>query len=593
MASEVTIDRPERWDHPFDPTLSKDDVRWLLKLHPFHSMDASAFPQSAALEEILRNDSRIRVYEPGDVILREGEYAASAFIVLEGQVRTLLLRLEDSQREKSTKQPLSWLSLLKDSMKRWPIPEVRRVAKAPSLKTNPSAGDRELGIETKRVGNQHKPRIFLQDASSILSADSSTPLTNGEIFGEMAAITRSPSHYTAIAESACTILEIRWQGLRLLRRDPAFQVDHRYRAGGLKTHLRETDLFRFLPPEQLDRIADSTELVSYGDREWFSSYKNHKHGELSRQISKEPVICEEGSPVNALFLIRSGFARRSFRVGAGHRTLEYLGRGASFGLREIVENVRREAGNRDVLPFQESLRCIGFVDVLRISREAFIQYALPYVRDSELPSPIRKPRYNSRGFLVDDENLQATQSDGHDPALIEFLVDERLVNGKQVMLIDTDLCTRCDDCVTACAKVHHGNPRFSRSGPQFGSYQVAHACMHCSDPVCMIGCPTGAIARDTVTGIISINDSTCIGCSVCAESCPYENIQMAELHDERGRKILDKETKLPILQATKCDLCHHLPTGPACQTACPHQALVRIDASDLPILSNWMERAAS
>jgi len=33
----------------------------------------------------------------------------------------------------------------------------------------------------------------------------------------------------------------------------------------------------------------------------------------------------------------------------------------------------------------------------------------------------------------------------------------------------------------------------------------------------MIGCPTGAIARDFDTGTVRINDRTCIGCAMCAK----------------------------------------------------------------------------
>ena len=44
----------------------------------------------------------------------------------------------------------------------------------------------------------------------------------------------------------------------------------------------------------------------------------------------------------------------------------------------------------------------------------------------------------------------------------------------------------------------------------------------------MIGCPTGAIHRESATGVVMINDDTCIGCGTCAASCPYENIRMVE-----------------------------------------------------------------
>ena len=121
----------------------------------------------------------------------------------------------------------------------------------------------------------------------------------------------------------------------------------------------------------------------------------------------------------------------------------------------------------------------------------------------------------------------------------------------------------------------------------------AQACMHCEDPVCMIGCPTGAIHRDQESGTININAQTCIGCKSCAESCPYDNIRMVRTNDFAGRVRVDEANGLPILQATKCDLCSQSPAGPACQSACPHDALIRIDLGDLQKVSQWMQRKAA
>ena len=165
-----------------------------------------------------------------------------------------------------------------------------------------------------------------------------------------------------------------------------------------------------------------------------------------------------------------------------------------------------------------------------------------------------------------------------------------LINGKQTMMIDLDRCTGCDECVKACATTHNGLPRFVRNGPQFGPLLFAHACMHCTDPVCMIGCPTGAIARDQDSGVISIDSQTCIGCKTCAESCPYDNIVMVQVRDEKGRAAVDRKTQLPILQASKCDLCHELKTGPSCQNACPHHALFRMDTSDTGSIEQWLNK---
>jgi len=160
------------------------------------------------------------------------------------------------------------------------------------------------------------------------------------------------------------------------------------------------------------------------------------------------------------------------------------------------------------------------------------------------------------------------------------------------MVIDLDRCTRCDDCVRACASTHDNNPRFLRHGPTAGRIMVANACMHCVDPVCMIGCPTGAIHR-TGTGLVTINPVTCTGCKTCANQCPYDAIRMVQIRDKHGQlrfKDNGKEKGEPELRATKCDLCMENHGGPACQRACPHGALVRMNMQDFDALADWFER---
>ena len=177
-----------------------------------------------------------------------------------------------------------------------------------------------------------------------------------------------------------------------------------------------------------------------------------------------------------------------------------------------------------------------------------------------------------------------------DTELLEFLVEKRFINGTASMVIDLDRCTRCDDCVRACAAAHDNNPRFLRSGPTHGHHMVAHACMHCLDPVCMIECPTGAIHRDPGAGLVVINDATCIGCTACAKNCPYEAIRMVEIRDYDGNLIIGQNTNKPIAKATKCDLCIDQLGGPACQRACPHDALVRVDMRESDTLASWVTR---
>ena len=151
---------------------------------------------------------------------------------------------------------------------------------------------------------------------------------------------------------------------------------------------------------------------------------------------------------------------------------------------------------------------------------------------------------------------------------------------------------RCDECVRACASTHNNNPRFLRNGPVYDGVMVANACMHCQDPVCMIECPTGAITRRVDEGAVFINDETCVGCGSCSRNCPYEAIRMVEIRDQRGLFIRDESTsnRAPITKATKCDLCVDQLGGPSCQRACPHDAMIRMDMTDMKALAKWRGR---
>jgi Fe-S-cluster-containing dehydrogenase component len=249
------------------------------------------------------------------------------------------------------------------------------------------------------------------------------------------------------------------------------------------------------------------------------------------------------------------------------------------------------------------LRAVGMLDVLAIPVEVFAEIVLPRVRRSDWPESIQQfiARRDRRKGNVRSDRRSATSSPAIDAttqltgesfastALMEFVIDHRLTNGNQAMVIDLNRCTRCDDCVKACASTHDGNPRFIRGGPKHDHLQFASACMHCTDPVCMIGCPTGSIARDSSDGLVHIDETICVGCGTCASACPYNNISMASIVDPSGRSYLDRDASKPIRKATKCDMCRDVAGGPACVSACPHDALVRIDLSTTGPLSQWMQ----
>lgn len=90
----------------------------------------------------------------------------------------------------------------------------------------------------------------------------------------------------------------------------------------------------------------------------------------------------------------------------------------------------------------------------------------------------------------------------------------------------------------------------------------ALSCRHCSEPLCVKGCITGALSKKN--GTIVVNKSKCIGCYTCILSCPYGAIFPSE-----GS----------IIQ--KCELCtNNIHGTPQCVQNCPNRAIVFEDRGE-------------
>jgi len=574
MAAASTFDRPQRWDAAFDPEMSDASVDRLLTIAPFSKMAAGNFPKHMSLRDILKHDTHIRRFKRGEIIVRQGDYGTSAFLIMSGKVRVVLSPgLPPSllgRRETSKK------GLFKVIAQLWSNPKESETLKASQLK-------QEAGVSASRNGSD-EVKTFLQDIPRLLDKHKTAIIEDGEVFGEIAALSRMPRGATCFAESEdAELLEIRWQGLRdLMKYDQQLRehIDEIYRQRALASALREVPIFKNLSDDALKQVMAQTQFATQGDYDWSGEYKNLLKASAGGQRKQEPAIAEEGDYPNGVILVKAGFARMSQKFGNGHRTLNYLGAGQIYGLQEIAHNWRNPSAP---VPLQYTLRVIGYTHVIIIPTAVMETIVLPGIPKADLPEPIDLSERED----APPSRLDASAKIGAD--MLEFLTENRFFNGTATMVIDLDRCTRCDDCVRACAAAHDNNPRFLRHGLISGSLMVANSCMHCVDPICMIGCPTGAIHRNSFGGQVVINPSTCIGCKACFNNCPYDAIRMVETRDENGTLLTDRDMK-PILKATKCDLCVEQIGGPSCERACPHGALARVNMNDLDSFADWLKR---
>ena len=263
-------------------------------------------------------------------------------------------------------------------------------------------------------------------------------------------------------------------------------------------------------------------------------------------------IAKEGDPCDAFYLVRGGYIKVSAGSGNADVTLSYLRIGDSIGEAALLLNE----------PWPFSLTAIEDVELVKIAQDDLRRLMPESVLDRRVWDTLVQ-RLQQRGQVLADP--VSTEP-------LALAVATGLIRGESVLLIDLDTCVRCDECVRGCEDAHDGVPRFVREGAKFKNFTVPTACYHCTDPVCMVGCPTGAISRPLGTLEVVVDPATCIGCLNCVRRCPWGNILTVPFDSPRVGE--------PIELATKCDLCIGRPEGPACVQMCPHGSARRVNFKD-------------
>lgn len=472
------------------------------------------------LEEI-SPDVTVADWRAGAILFEEGTYLDLAFWIAHGEVDIYIARHEQHAE---------------------PIFTTRLMPAAAEL----PSGDMTSVMPSQASGSADGPITFLATADYDLRRGATMRLSEGELFGEIGALNGWPQSVTARTAGPCTLVQIRVPALRKLRRKSKRlreQLDQLYRARTLRQHLATTPLFRGCPQEVIHQLAQHVELVSC-------------------QPGEEVV--QEGDPAEHLILVRSGFLKLKERVGAGEMVVSYLSKGSLLGEAELLLD--------ELDSWQATTSSVGYSELVRIPHSKLRDLVRSHADIVERLWETAIERIRETGF---------TRQHPHRSDLIDFALAKGLVQGNSILVMDLEVCTRCDDCVRGCASTHGGIPRFVREGEKYSGFLITRACYHCADPVCLIGCPTGAIRRANVGDVVEVDPSICIGCGTCAENCPYDAIVMHELNEIWPSNALPERLRgQPRSVATKCDLCYSSPQGPACVSSCPQGCAYRVGTLD-------------
>lgn len=379
----------------------------------------------------------------------------------------------------------------------------------------------------------------------------------GSFHGEMGVLGNHEEGYNLIALHKSTVLEMPKATVhRMMKEFPDFKttMDELYRRRALWTYACRSPLFSSLPESVIENMLQQASL---------------------RVFRAGEVIYREGETGGDLCLVQSGYLRVARKHNDSELVVQYYREGDIFGASAVLFNQPQattiSANTRADVVFIPAKSVLSMLERYQDLRAKLVEEVYRNDQLLRLSMPQSK-----KPASVDIAGMQTIRQH----ISIESLMDQGVMQGREILVIDTAKCTNCNNCVDACGR-RHGYSRLERRGLQMGNLLFPTACRHCEDPVCLL-CSVNGIVRNP-DGEISIVTESCIGCGACAERCPYGNIQIHERKSDNLLISLAKSVGLMKSEghsrdnvAVKCNLCKGFDDY-ACVRGCPVGAAMRID----------------
>ena len=177
---------------------------------------------------------------------------------------------------------------------------------------------RIFGTRSTSVESDEPSRMIPVDGPSDIDSNlKQAPLYEGELFGEMSCLNRSPRSATVVATRDCYLLEMLRNVVDTLHSDPRYKerMDAVYRERVLEGHVRRLSVFQSFDDAEFARLEGQIELVEF---------------------TSGDVICEEFDRSDCIYLIRSGVVKVIAHAWTRLREVEFQDRDWSAVYSELV-----------------------------------------------------------------------------------------------------------------------------------------------------------------------------------------------------------------------------------------------------------------
>jgi Fe-S-cluster-containing hydrogenase component 2 len=228
----------------------------------------------------------VRRFRKGDIVCEQGEAGWTAFYILprEDTLTVCRKQLEAAgpAAPRALRAEVERLAAEVEGLKGVPSEDDRRNAAIVFLNVAPQAADQAIPID---------------GPVTLSGSNLRAPLREGELFGEMSCLYRSPRSATVVAVRDCYVVELLRNIFDQVIKDPKYKAraDEIYKRRVLDLHLRRLPLFEGLSGAELDELRKGVELVSF-----------------------EPgtLICDEHERSDSFYMVRSGLVKVMKNVSA-------------------------------------------------------------------------------------------------------------------------------------------------------------------------------------------------------------------------------------------------------------------------------------